>query len=163
MRAAVTKIPHLLYEEDLLKTRMWCMILFTIWFMYNGYDGNGREKPRKVYIHENKEKIPRLVDLPSPPPSIKLEADCFPGRKSRKQAGPTLGGAGILIYRDKKIKGRARYGSIEAGNMIFYIWMFKIFNKSGLGFRLRYKNNREGEDLEKLPTRWQGQWLTAYC
>ena len=39
------------------------------------------------------------------------------------------------------------------------IWFFtyefsKIFNKSGLGFGLRYKNNREGEDLEKLPTRW---------
>ena len=65
---------------------------------YNGYDWNGKEKPRKVYIHENKEKIPRLVK------SIKLEADCFPGRKNRKQAGPTLGGAGILIYRDKRNK-----------------------------------------------------------
>ena len=41
--------------------------------------------------------------------------------------------------------------------------MFKIFNKSGLGFGLRYKNNREGEDLEKLATRWRGQWHTIYC
>ena len=49
--------------------------------------------------------------------------------------------------------GRARYGSIEAGNMIFYIRMFKIFSKSGLGYGLRYKNNGEGEDLEKLTTR----------
>ena len=48
---------------------------------------------------KNKEKIPRLVK------SIKLEADCFPDRKNRKQAGPTLGGAGILIYRDKRNKG----------------------------------------------------------
>ena len=60
MHAATTKIPHLLYEKDLLKTRKWCMVF------YNGYDGNGREKPRKVYIHENKEKIPRLLTLPTP-------------------------------------------------------------------------------------------------
>ena len=39
---------------------------------------------------------------PPIPPSIKVEADCFPGRKNRKQAGPTQGGAEILIYRDKK-------------------------------------------------------------
>ena len=71
---------------------------------YNGYDGNGRKKTRKTYIHENKEKIPRLVSLPSSP-SIKLEADCFPGRKYRKQTRPTLGGAGILLYRDKRNKG----------------------------------------------------------
>ena len=42
---------------------------------------------------------------PPIPPSLKLEADCFPGRKNRKQAGPTLGGAGILIYRGKRNKG----------------------------------------------------------
>ena len=41
--------------------------------------------------------------------------------------------------------------------------MFKIFNKSGLGYGLRYKNNGEGEDLEELTTRWRGQWLTAHC
>ena len=39
------------------------------------------------------------------PLSIKLEADCFPGRKNRKQAGPTLGWTGILIYRDIRNKG----------------------------------------------------------
>ena len=60
------------------------------------------EKPRNIY--KNKGKIPRLVTLPSPP-SIKLEADCFPGRKNRKQAGPTLGWTGILIYRGKRNKG----------------------------------------------------------
>ena len=71
---------------------------------YNGYDGNGRENPRKVYIHENKEKNSPF-GYPPIPQSIKLVADCFPGRKNRKQAGPTLGGAGILIYRDKRNKG----------------------------------------------------------
>ena len=66
--------------------------LFTINVMGMG------EKPRNIY--KNKGKIPRLVALPS----IKLEADCFPGRKNRKQAGPTLGEAGILIYRAKRKK-----------------------------------------------------------
>ena len=61
------------------------------------------EKNPEIYT-KNKGKIPRLVALPSPP-SIKLEADCFPGRKNRKQVGPTLGGAGILIYRGKKNLG----------------------------------------------------------
>ena len=29
-----------------------------------------------------------------------------------------------------------------------YIWMFKIFSKTGLVYGLRYKNNGDGEDLE---------------
>ena len=91
---------------------------YYIWFIYNEYDGNGRKTPKYIQKQKTKEKSP--VWLPSHPPSIKLEADCFPGRMNRKQAGPTLGGMGILIYRGKeKIKGRARYGSIQTGNMIF--------------------------------------------
>ena len=86
---------------------------------YNGYDGNGRKNPEKHIYTKNKEKIPRLVSLPSPP-SIRFGGRLFSGERNRKQAGPTLGGVGILIYRDKK-KGRARYGSIEADSMIFYI------------------------------------------
>ena len=57
------------------------------------------EKPRNIY--KNKGKHPPF-GCPPIPPSIKLEADCFPGRKNRKQVGPTLGGVGILIYRGKK-------------------------------------------------------------
>ena len=46
MRAAVTKIPHLLYEEDLLKTRKWYMIfIYNIWFMYNDMMGMGEKNP----------------------------------------------------------------------------------------------------------------------
>ena len=37
-----------------------CMIF------YNGYDGNGRKNPEKHIYTKNKEKIPRLVSLPSP-------------------------------------------------------------------------------------------------
>ena len=35
-------------------------------FIYNVYDGNGRKKPEKYIYTKNKEKIPRLVSLPSP-------------------------------------------------------------------------------------------------
>ena len=66
-------------------------------------EGNGRKNPEKHIYTKNKEKFP--VWFPSHPPSIKLEADCFPGRKNRKQAGPTLGGTGILIYWGKRNKG----------------------------------------------------------
>ena len=47
MRAATTKMLHLLYEKDLLKTPQVCVILFTICdlFMMNVYDGDGRNKP----------------------------------------------------------------------------------------------------------------------
>ena len=71
---------------------------------YNGYDGNGKKKPEK-YIYTKKQGKNSSFGFPPIPPSIKLEADCFPGRKYRKQAGPTLGGAGILLYRDKRNKG----------------------------------------------------------
>ena len=57
------------------------------------------EKARNIY-KKTRKKPP--FGCPPIPPSIKLEADCFPGRKNRKQVGPTLGGAGILIYRGKK-------------------------------------------------------------
>ena len=62
------------------------------------------EKTLKIYIHEKQGKNSPF-GFPPIPPSIKLEADCFPGRKNRKQAGPTLGGTGILIYRRKRNKG----------------------------------------------------------
>ena len=64
----------------------------------NSYDGDGRKTPKYI---QKQGKIPRLVALPSPP-SIKLEVDCFLGRKIRKQVGPALGGAGILIYKGEK-------------------------------------------------------------
>ena len=66
----------------------------------NSYDGDGRKAPKYIQKQGNKEKIP--FGCPPIPPSIKLEADCFPGRKIRKQVGPALGGAGILIYRGEK-------------------------------------------------------------
>ena len=58
------------------------MILFTTFDFYkmNSYDGDGRKTPKYIQKQRNKGKIPRLV-APPIPPSIKLEADCFPGRK----------------------------------------------------------------------------------
>ena len=78
------------------------------------------EKPRNIYSNKETRKNPPF-GCPPIPPSIKLEADCFPGQKNRKQVGPALGGTGILIYRGekKKITGRARCGLIQDGNMIF--------------------------------------------
>ena len=64
----------------------------------------GEKNPK--YIQKQRKNPP--FGCPPIPPSIKLEADCFPGRKNRKQAGPTLGGAGILIYRSKKKQGVGR-------------------------------------------------------
>ena len=61
------------------------------------------EKTRNIYKRKTRKNPP--FGCPPIPPSIKLEADCFPGRKNQKQAGPTLGGAGILIYRGKRYKG----------------------------------------------------------
>ena len=58
------------------------------------------EKPRNVHKSKKQRKNPPF-GCPPIPPSIKLEADCFPGRKNRKKAGPTLGRMGILIYRGK--------------------------------------------------------------
>ena len=50
------------------------MILFTIYDLFTMYvyDGDGRKKPENKT--KTKEKIPRLVALPS----TKMEADCFP-------------------------------------------------------------------------------------
>ena len=68
--------------------------IYNVWFFYNGYAGNGRKKnPKNIYTRKTRKNSP--FGFPPIPPSIKLEADCFPGRKNRKQAGPTLGGAGI--------------------------------------------------------------------
>ena len=61
------------------------------------------EKPRNIQYRKQTKISP--FGCPPIPPSIKLEADCFPERKNRKQAGPTLGGTGILINRGKRNKG----------------------------------------------------------
>ena len=55
------------------------MILFTM-YDFDGYAGNGRKNPEKTYIHEKQGKNSPF-GFPPIPPSIKLEADCFPGRK----------------------------------------------------------------------------------
>ena len=73
------------------------MILFTGMI----FTMNVMEWEKNPEIYTKTRKNPPF-GCPPIPPSIKLEADCFPGRKNRKQVGPTLGGAGILIYRGKK-------------------------------------------------------------
>ena len=72
------------------------MILFTNcdFLQMNSYDGDGGKPPK--YIQKQKKRKNPPCGCPPIPLSIKLEADCFSGRKDMKQAGPTLGGAGIL-------------------------------------------------------------------
>ena len=76
------------------------MILFKTCDL-NSYDGDGRKKP-EIYTKIKKQRKKNPFGCPPIPPSIKLEVDCFPGRKNRKQVGPTLGGTGILIYKGEK-------------------------------------------------------------
>ena len=98
MCAVVTKIPHLVYEEDLLKTQKRCIILITIYGLCTMDMMETGEKTPKIYIYEKPMKNSPF-GVPPIPTSIKFETDCFPGRKNRKQAGPNL------IYRDKSNKG----------------------------------------------------------
>ena len=68
----------------------------------NSYDGDGRKTPKNIYKNKETKEKKSPFGCPPIPPSIKLEVDCFPGRKNRKQAGPALGGTGILIYKGEK-------------------------------------------------------------
>ena len=86
-------------KKTYLKPRKLGMILFKICdlFIMNVYDGDGWKKPEIYIRRKQREKIPRLVDFPSP----RLRKNG--GRlfsvvwRHRKQAGPTLGGTGALI------------------------------------------------------------------
>ncbi len=70
--------------------------------------GMGEKTRKNIYTRKTRKKS--QFGFPPIPPSIKLEADCFPVRKKRKQAEPTQGGTGILIYRDKINKGSVDTG-----------------------------------------------------
>ena len=66
MHAATTKIPHLLHEKSYLKPESDAWFYLQCMIFYSGYDGSGRKNPEKHIYTKNKEKIPRLVSLPSP-------------------------------------------------------------------------------------------------
>ena len=73
------------------------MILFIIYGLFTKilYDGDVRKTPKDTK-NKTKEKIDRLVALPSP--RLRSGGRLFSGvRKLRKQAGPTLSGRGFLI------------------------------------------------------------------
>ena len=103
----------------ILFTNCFFFFLFFFFLQINSYDW-GWEKNPEIYTR-NKGTPP--VWLPSHPSVYRIGGPTvFPGRKNRKQAGPALGGTGILIYRGgKEIKGRARYGSIQAGNVTEHV------------------------------------------
>ena len=96
MRAATTKIPHLLYEKDLLKTpKVMYDFIYSLWFIYNEYIWWEWEKNPEICTNENQgKKFP--VWLPSHPPVYENGGRLFSGvRKHRKQAGPTLAAAAL--------------------------------------------------------------------
>ena len=66
------------------------MILFTMIYIMGMEEKSWKKQKRK-----KRKKITRLVGLLSHLPSEKNEAESFP--VSEKQAGPTLGGTGILV------------------------------------------------------------------
>ena len=74
MRAATTKIPHLLYEKSLLKTpNVMYDFIYSLWFIYNECIWWGWEKKPKKRKDETKEKIFPF----GCPPVYEMEADCF--------------------------------------------------------------------------------------
>ena len=98
MRAATTKIPHLLYEKGLLKTpNEMCDFIYNLWFIYNECIWWEWEKNPEMYKNRKQgKKIPCLVALPYP--VYENGGRLFSGvRKYRKQAGRTLDGTGVLV------------------------------------------------------------------
>ena len=133
-------------KKTYVKSRMKCMILFTIDDLD---DGNGRKTPKYTKIHKEKQIKKFPVWLPSHSPVCKNGGRLFSGvRKNRKQAGPTRAGTGILVLWGKEIQGWARNRQIKQVMWFLYVWTFKIFNKGGLGYGLKYKSNEDREDLE---------------
>ena len=117
MHAAITKIPHLLYEEDLLKTRKWCMILFTIHGLFTKNMMGMGEKTRNI---QNVNAENKLI---------------YPGW----DGGPSLVG-----QRNKGL-GTVCSTAVKLPRMwIIYIWTFKIFKKWGLGYGFRLARVRPG-------------------
>ena len=76
MRAATTKIPHLLYEKGLLKTpnEMYDFI-YNWWLMWWEW-----EKNPEIYkkIQKRKQRKKFTAFLHSHHPVYEMEADCFP-------------------------------------------------------------------------------------
>ena len=73
MRAATTKIPHLLYEKDLLKNPegdVWLYLQIMIYLQWICMVGMG-EKPRNMYKRNARKHSP--FGYPPIPPSTKRE------------------------------------------------------------------------------------------
>ena len=81
MRTATTKIPHLLYEKDLLKNpewNVWFYLQLIIYLQWMLYDGNGRKTPKNNKTKKRNQGKNFPVWLPTYPPVYEMEADCFP-------------------------------------------------------------------------------------
>ena len=90
MKRALLKIPSAVYD-----------FIYNMNFQWKYMLGMGEKTPKTKRTKPRKKGFSPF-GCPPIPPSIELEADCFPGRKNRKQVGPALGGTGVLIYRGEK-------------------------------------------------------------
>ena len=89
-------MPRLLCEKTYLKPRIECMIfIYKKWFyIQKCLRWAERKNPWKnAKTNKNKEKIPHLVALTSPPALLRYGSQFFSGvREHRKQSRPTLSG-----------------------------------------------------------------------
>ena len=58
--------------------------IYSVWFIYNEYDGNGRKTPKYIQKQKTKEKSP--IWLPSHPPVYKVRGPTvFRGKRTRNK------------------------------------------------------------------------------
>ena len=89
MRAVTTKMPHLLCEKTYLKSQVQSVILFTIDDLFTKIlymMGMGEKTRNTKEKTKNKEKITRLVALPSPA-STKWRPTVFRCPKNTEKPG----------------------------------------------------------------------------
>ena len=146
------------------------MFLFTI-CTKNGYDGDGRKKPKinlifnydfnnskfqifksynffliKLKLNKTRRKKSPFW-LPSYPPIYDMEANCF--QEDQKQVGPSPNGEGDLASGTKRKTCDEGHGEEEVTWITAMIWISNIFQKYGTGVRVRVqKRMGAGKILE---------------
>ena len=130
MRAATTKITHLLFEKDLLKTlNEMCD------FIYNDlYDGNGRKTPKYAKIQKLKKKEKKKFPFGCPV--------CKNGKT------PKTSRTYPRWDSDPSLVGQINTGQIKAGNYIFIHMNFQDLQQKRAGVQVEVQKYGDGEDLE---------------
>ena len=100
------------------------IFFYNIWFIYNGYDGNGRKTPKYIYT-KNKEKF--LVWLPSHPLVYKIGGRLLSGAKEPETltcVHPTL--SIPLTGCDRRTIFLAEWSWFEFKDFLFQdVWLYQ--------------------------------------